>query len=874
MNPWQEVVERIEAGDNKDLVELLRGFGEVGRRAVAVQLPAYLAGRVGQGWEARWEVRDRAAGFRLAGAACLGGVAQVAAWLNRRELRDVSAPETDAARILSLIEDRPVKWREELAVRLVRRLRPLTRRAWPRSGEGWELAAALVLETGVDVPDSDAFVAGWAWRLTERRQTGEAHDLAQDPLLDQMVPRLFHAQGVAEALAWENGRSTTVIDELAELAAAGRVSRRTLLEGCASRFMAGGEGGELAPFVTLWRRLGAEVAEIPVLDFVRLLPSAPALLVELMAEELRRADAAGAVDDELWAEAVQALTFRAEKKHVTAGLRWIAEAAPSRAEGALPALATVFGQDTPALRDRAVRLAVALAPHAGEPAREAVRQEAGLLPDGPRGRIAAAFGEVAAAPAEPLAVAVLMARDLPGLPPPIASAAELAVWLEAEPAAPAQFERALAALVELSHRDRVAVARALRPWLESRWWRPLDADGHFYGLAENHGVLLARCALAVVSPDHSRAITTRLTGERHFAEPPLTLFVRRRFHEIIERLEAGATVPVLLAAPTAPTGHVDAETLVTRMELLDGAEPLEADFLQALLRLPRRSEPALAVRAGRLTSRAGAVLAAWLRDGGLPDPVVGWAVEPVRRRSPYSSLMEEVVEAHARLEPATTLPAPLTEPLSELWALERTTGYPGYAHDLEWWPSIMPSHREVLAAHLLEYLPTSGDTEVLAALVHGEGPLGAATAGVIAVGMGHERRRQRAAAGDALITLAARGQLPAADLGAAVASLLQAGLLKLNRVTAVLEEVVMAGAHAEVWSVLAAALPPILPRQGHRPAPGLGDLLAVAVRAATLSGASADLEGLAELAARKGGSRVVEQARSLAQVVASGGSGG
>ncbi|MEU4329784.1 hypothetical protein [Nonomuraea dietziae] len=50
--------------------------------------------------------------------------------------------------------------------------------------------------------------------------------------------------------------------------------------------------------------------------------------------------------------------------------------------------------------------------------------------------------------------------------------------------------------------------------------------------------------------------------------------------------------------------------------------------------------------------------------------------------------------------------------------------------------------------------------------------------------------------------------------------------------------------------------------------------LALAVRTATLSEASADLEGLAELAARKGGSRVVEQARSLAQVVASGGSGG
>jgi hypothetical protein len=129
--------------------------------------------------------------------------------------------------------------------------------------------------------------------------------------------------------------------------------------------------------------------------------------------------------------------------------------------------------------------------------------------------------------------------------------------------------------------------------------------------------------------------------------------------------------------------------------------------------------------------------------------------------------------------------------------------------------------------------------------------------------MGHKHPTQRMAAVDALVTLAARGRLPAADLGRAVVMLLDAGLVKLNRITSALEEAVAAGAHAGLWPAFATALPPLLPGTGERARPGLGDLLAVAVRAAVLTGARADIPRLAEVAARAGSSRVVQEARNL-----------
>ncbi|WP_066943590.1 DUF7824 domain-containing protein [Microtetraspora fusca] len=882
MNPWQEVVECIEGRYDDDLMDVLASLSELGRQVVAAQLPRYLADRLAQGWESRWSVEAQATGFRLAGAACFTRPAQVATWLSRRELRQVPDPRLDAERIRSLVRDRPQEWRTDLALRLVRRLRrPADRWGRPGVPPGWELAAGLLVETGSEPPEADMFVEGWVRQASAtRRQNGGRAAIGDDPLLDVMVPRLFRAAGVAAALNRDRewAPETSLVSELAALGDSGRLKRQDLIDGCAARFLAGGDAEELRPFVTLWTELRPSSAEVPLLDFVRLLPSAASPFVQMALDALRRADDEGLLGDELFAEAVHALAFRPEKKFVTAALRWIARSAAGdraagRAGGALAALAMVFGHEDATLQGRAVRLAVALAPHADPLAAEEVRAAAGGLAPELRERIAAAFGEVTAEePEDPPTAAALIVAPLPGLLPPITSAKELAVELDRPlwPEKPAAFERILAALVELTHRDRAAVVAALTPWRRRAWTEPFDPHIYVYGISgfdQAARSLLSRAALAVVSPEESKALTGLLADYQR-EHPPydrsIQVLVQRRLREVLSMLEAGRSMPLLLATPTAATGHVDPDILIDRMERLEGAEPLPADFHQALLRLPRTVDPATVVRAERLTSQAGRRLAALLRDGGLPDPTVTSGVEGRR----YSSGMYGGEMVIQRMRPRVTPPPGVPEEIRKLWTVETDQVSGAYAHETVWWPIIMPSHRDVVAAYLLESgpWPAHGDDhqmQALRMLVHGDGPVGAAVAGAIVCVMAHARPARRAAATDALVTLAARDEVPAAEIGRLLVEMAVADRLKLNRAVTVLDDAVRAGAHASVWSILAEALPALLPAAGERPRAGLGDLLAVGARAAALAGARADVPELAAIATRRGGSRVVEEARRL-----------
>lgn len=867
---WQEILGRIRAGDDPGLTRVLRTLDDPARRAVAKLLSAHLAEQVQADFEASRQVRRRARGYRLAGAACLAGAEQVAVWLNRRELHRVDEPEDDTAALMSVLRRRPPEWRRDLAARLIRRLRPERGSVWSQARmPAWDLAAALVLDTGMEPPGDDAFVSGWVVRLVWRNQRDDRARplLANDPLLDGLLPHLFQAQGVSATLAWDQiaARDKTLVGELAGLAAQGRVPRERLLDGCARWFLAGGDTKEAGPFVTLWRELRPTPAEIPVVDFVRLLPSASSAVVDLATAELRRADAAGALDAELFAEAVQALAFRPERKHLTVAVRWIAEAPPVRAGGVGAALAAIFDGGAPALRGRAVRLAVELAPHLDADGVGDVREAATRLPGDLRALLAGAFGEVAAEE-EPVVVPVLSVVPLPSLPPEIDSAGELAAELEAMgwPLRWQESERLLAGLVALSHHDRDGLAKALSGWRDG-FWLPYR---HTYAYGEPDGdvhTLLAHCALAIIDPGASRDLSKAadLARESHHHTPlaPPQRFVARRFRELIAHFERGETLPALLSTPTAPTGHVDAQTLVERMERFGAHEPPVADLEQALLRLPRHTDPAVIERAEKLPAQAGARLATWLRDGGLPEPDVRWHVEDTL--APYRG---GSTAAYAEVVPPES--PHLSESLRELFTVTARTRYPRYSRDLDWWPAVLPAHREVAAAHLLKCLharidSTDGAAEVVAALVHGDGPAGAATAGAIAVGMGHRVPAQRACAADALLTLAARDQLPAADLGRALARLVRTDQVKLNRITGVLNEVTSAGAHRQVWATLAEAVPLLRPEPGERVRTGLGDLLAVAVRAAGLADARGELPGLAELAARKGSSLVLHAARSL-----------
>ncbi|MDI6413588.1 hypothetical protein [Streptomyces albus] len=158
-------------------------------------------------------------------------------------------------------------------------------------------------------------------------------------------------------------------------------------------------------------------------------------------------------------------------------------------------------------------------------------------------------------------------------------------------------------------------------------------------------------------------------------------------------------------------------------------------------------------------------------------------------------------------------------------------------------------------------------TPVLPALAASGGPAGPAAHLLLAYGLGARRAEEQLFAVDALLALAAGGQLDAARLGQGIAELTGLHRLKLQRIAAALREVVQAGAYATVWAVLSAALPPLL--RGTAPH-GLSALLSLAAECAQRSGTHEGIPEIDEPAARPGSSQLVKQARRIKSATAAG----
>lgn len=839
-DPWPELVRLVRAGDTPRTVRFVAGLDEAGRKAVAASLPAYVTEqrRLMAGW---WEWREQFSPLLMAGVGCLGGAAAVTGWLFRREFRWRMADARDAGWVLEVLRERPERWRADAAGRMVAGL---------RTGDAleWEIVAAFVRETGIEPPAGDLFVAGWL-------RTLDPATAGADPLFRHLAPRVFEIDGLGEVFS---DRQSRAVHRLVE---DGLLERADVIDGVVGRLLRDGPSGVVA-LAGLHERLGPGLAEVTgrIGDYVRLLPVAPVAVASMALAQVQRVEEAGLLAEELFAEAIDALAFRPEKKLLRATVTWIGQAVgrvPGRTEAGLGALALILGQDVLDLQERATRLAVRLAARAGEQGREAIIEAAGGLPADLREKISVAYGETIAA--EPAEAPPLVARPGPGLPPPIASPEEFARQVAAIrwPLEAHTFERVLAGLAEWAEREPQALREALRPW--ARGLDPMDLGFHGWQSVERTYELLHRAVYAFAAPQDSAKLSGQVTtsGARWDGSGPLDRLFQQRARELIAVFESGARCPVLLAAPTSGTGHVDPQTLLERLERLEatGVAALPADLTQAKLRLPRRIDPVLIERAGTLTSAAGRDCAEWMRSGGPADPDVTRWVR--RQRGHYG---HEFTDVRAQLSRSL---AELPAPFGELFM-------PGTGHSYypEWWPLALPSRREVVAAHLMSSLPTSLESNdrqvmVLADLAHGDGPVGTAMAWALTCGMGHRNAADRAAAVDALVTLAARGEAPVAALGEAVATLVAAEVVKLSRVISALEEATRAGAHAVVWAVVAESLPRLLPAEGERPRSGLADLMAAGARAAGLAGARGDLPGLAAVAARKGSSRLVQEARRL-----------
>ncbi|GAB1824249.1 hypothetical protein [Herbidospora sp. RD11066] len=876
------VVELISKRRHGDIPAAVAALDPAERK----ELLAALTERARKFSEWRWasDHGHEITGLRLAGALCQGGAAQVATWLNRRELRQPDDAWADARIITAALRERPLEWRADLTERLVAALKPPRDANWSwrrrdNGPPGYALARTMVLETGVE-PEGDAFVACWAWHVYLKP------DLKNDPVAAMMVPRLFEVEAASAPFRqnFDTTRFDLFVDRLAAEVAKGRFDRAMVLDGTVGRFLIGGDAVNTGLFVELRRKLDPALDEMPARDLVRCLPAGAANVADRVLEELRALDLAGGLDAGLFGEAVGALALRAEKRHVTAALKWISEtfkatrADPVRAEGALLALVDVFSSESPATRLRAVRLAVKLG--APDPTtRAAVAEGAALLPADERAPLAAVFGEVEAADDEVFTGVPLVGA--PPVQPPIRDVPEFVVELKDVQRTDDMdaFERIMAALVEFSHRDRDAMAADLKADFEPTAW---DFFRTISYVPDDNGWLLFWAA-ALVGEHADRKFTgharTLLGPERSLLErfkemllpprnphksrqPPHARLFSQRVMEILCMTAEGDTRPGLLATPTSPGHLVDPDTLLTRLEALGDREPLPADLTQALLRLPREVDASVADRAEKIGGTGGRALAGWIRGGGLPDPVIEWTVR-VHRDHGYTER-----NAAVTMDPGVRLP----EEIDALVRLAPADDYERWIHPRDLWPGALPNHPEATAAYLLRWICDWADQtepagEAVIPLAVSPGPVGPVVAAAVVAAMGHQRAVQRAAAGEAFLALAGRPDYPGQGVGDAIRRLVTGEVTKLNRITEVLAQSADAGAHAQIWEAVSVALPGLLPEEGAKPRSGLGDLLGVAVASARVCGAKGKLAGLAELAARKGSSRVNMEARTLLKLI-------
>ncbi|MFD7918748.1 DUF6493 family protein [Streptomyces sp. NPDC059740] len=860
--PVRALLCAVREGSAEDAARLVGVLGDPQRRTC---LPVLKSWRKAHRDDRAEGVQSRREALLAAGAGCCTGAAAAAQWLGSSELWwfDLDYPPA----VLTALGDRDPEWLGQVAHRMAQR-ESVAMLKYP-------LIAQLLRVAGCEPPLTDGFVLGWeagmrihGWTVRDR--------LRDDPFLTAMVPRLFEVPEAGGDLQHTGPGEWP--EALVGLAAEGRLSREMLIDGCLSRLTRGGRLGIVRGFLVLLTALDLTEDEraARTLSWVRMLPDAPALAAARAQEVLAGLDEAGRLETEHLVEASRAALFRPEKKIVRAQLAMLDKAMKrvrANTDTLLPVAAEAFGHEEHSLQDRALALVVRHRRHAGDAALAEVAASAQQLAPDLRQRAAEAFGdamtaEAATSPAPPVAEGDLL-PPVPGperlgpVQSPVELAEELGALLRGR-GTPAQEERVLNSLVVHAHTDRAGLRAALEP-VAARHREPASwlSDSVVAQALE----FVVSAVMSTATSKDRRALSYR-AQEYQCPHTALWSVHLLRAAEIGWRLESGEPLPFLLATPTWSTGTIAPAELVARLAAYErsGVEPGLADFEQALLRLDREVPPEALTAAAELTSPAGRRLAARLTSGGLPDPVVSRDAEALRLRSPRPGVLvrTEAFPGHEDLP----------EPFRSLLGAHDPVGSPckcsGQGQCSPQALALLPQHREVLAARMLvtfadlaELDDLKAAVRVLPALAESGGPAGPATHLLLAYGLGARRPEEQLFAVDAVLVLAARGQLDAARLGQDIAELTGLRRLKPQRYAAALREAANTGADTTVWAVLSAVLPPLL--AGEAPH-GLTALLTLAAECAERTGGRGPIPGVEALAARSGSSQLVKQARRIRDV--------
>ncbi|HEX8867496.1 MAG TPA: DUF6493 family protein [Lentzea sp.] len=809
---FDQIKALIESEQPAALGKVLRGLAPDERKALAKDLKAYEKNHRAGGES--WLHRETLA---IAGAGLLPNASTLTPWLVRYQIW--GRQEDELAVLLDVLRQR--EFAKDLVPRLAAKL--------PRDGGRRDLLRIVLEFCGDTPPDTDGFVLSFMdfgghtrWR----------------PGFDPLIPRLLEVVGSGVILANVRQWRTFLRD---------KADRATLYDGCLARLQQGGGAKEVEGFLALHDVVQPTTNEVAAhaRDYVAMLPDSRSTVAALAQTQLKRLDEAKKLDFDLLCEASRWVFGRTEKKLIRTQLTWLAKHARTHPAEVALTVADLFTHESDDLRGQAVKLVAKHLEKISDPAELLARAEQ-LPPD-----LATQLG-VTTTPDDAVELAEFALRPFPE---PIATLDELtrevlslarrnAGHLDGVTA-----ERIVEAVVRFAWQDREALATAFEPiYARAPWIQDQRAYEFYPDQATRHprSELTSIIATASVPPGEPGpfAPDTRWLHQLARAKvgsvgEQLTL----RLHEIAKGLQSSPR-PSLISTPTWTSGLLDPATLLERLAKAEaeGWEPWPRDLKQAYLRLPRGTG---AETFASLQSSSGTLLREWVASR--TDPAV--TIEDRTYKYPGYPNADDT-GLYAIISPG------LEQPHKTLSAYDDSDPM------LEWWPSTQPADREIVAAHFIPHLryrtaSKGNDGPLLPLLAEADGPAGPAVHLALAYGLAAELAVNRAHAVDAVLVLAARDQLDGSALGELTGELLRRGDLAMNRVAPALRDAARSGAARQVWDLLHAALPKLWKHNR------VADLIELAVELAQRLGPGGDVDGLAEVAARKGSSKAVTQAKRL-----------
>jgi len=855
--------------------------------------------------QARRLFRDHDGATAALGLALLATERNPAQAVGVLEMISMDGREREATEMVAL---RPGPWREQFCEQALcgPSYSPATMAA-----TRWRLVRTLVRDGAVPKPAFSAYIMFLPTALgtgPNAPQLPVREALLADPgLLRDEVFDLFTVEGAGSMLHWhdhitENPRRYGYRDvpaqtertwrvTLARLAAEGHLDRDRLLDSCLGAFTRDFAAVQLTWYLRLHGELAPDADEIAArsASYLRLLAADTGTAVGLAQQAIARAVKAGRIDPAELIEASGPALARPEKKHAAAQLRLldaVARRFPDLAGRAAEAAAAAFEHRQADVQEQALDLIARHDGHVGPAVRDRLRSAAASLAPSLRPRAAAVLGLTQPGldtdcGHRPAAADGAAALEVPAARPRVASVTDLAsaaAELIADPWDPMLTEQVIDGMARFGA-DHASFVTALAPAAKR-----VGNDHSYPSLTavpplRTLNWLLQPAAQAEAMRDEFQAMQQRWSHSGHprfaavRARPPARAapfwnswsrpgappgaLLGCRLWEIYARSRQRQARP-LLAYPDTPTGHIDPDRLVADVAALEeaGTEPWPVDLTQAMLRLPRRTGGDAARDAGRLRSPSGRALARVLSRGGVPDPL-----------SSLTSTRDGAPRLLLRVDPG----APVSDDvLPSIWELagdlDGETGNWADSAELPTWPFILPSHREIAAAHALGAM--SGvitkqarflvpDGRFITALPDMQGPAGPGVSLALIYALSAHDPAHRAAGAEALVGFGRTGGLDGAALGRLLGD--NRSVLVARVADSLRSAATDPATRLLAWQIASSAIPGLLrsgARDTHR-------LLSVAADLAAQTGARVHIDGLADVAARNGSSRLVTEARRL-----------